>query len=403
MRTLRATSATHLLPLAALIGWPFTASPAGGQCRYDVKIIDYPVSCGLGFAITVGLSLNAQGVVVGRYKCATWDHDEGFRWTPPNSYFSLPRPPGVWSLAAEDVNDAGAICGTYIGVGFRGFVYQNDQYTELPPLQGPYSWAVAINNAGLAVGARTIRSDTAPFNALVWSADNSVTDLGVMSGPYSSAVAINEAGQVTGWAGNGVITSDTFVWKEGRLALLGPIPGGFTSKPSAISDDGVIVGAGSIPFKGYPFGVLRAFVWKNDTYTVLGPLGGVSSIAYGISPHGRQVVGGGGLLWQDGVMHDLNDLTKSPPGFVIQDAVDVNNDGLIVAVAKAPGAGGEIVTFLLTPVGQPLGDLDNDCRVGIVDFLMLLGEWGQIGSRADLDGDGVVGPLDFAILLESWG
>jgi hypothetical protein len=68
----------------------------------------------------------------------------------------------------------------------------------------------------------------------------------------------------------------------------------------------------------------------------------------------------------------------------------VNNRGQILAGA------------VLTPVGQPPGDLDHDCRVGIIDFLLLLGRWGETDSAADLDGDGAVNGVDLAILLATW-
>ena len=45
---------------------------------------------------------------------------------------------------------------------------------------------------------------------------------------------------------------------------------------------------------------------------------------------------------------------------------------------------------------------DNDGNVGIVDFLALLAEWGQIGTPCDLDGGGV-GITDFLALLANWG
>ena len=45
---------------------------------------------------------------------------------------------------------------------------------------------------------------------------------------------------------------------------------------------------------------------------------------------------------------------------------------------------------------------DNDGEVGIVDFLALLGQWGQIGTPCDFDGGGV-GIVDFLKLLANWG
>jgi hypothetical protein len=40
--------------------------------------------------------------------------------------------------------------------------------------------------------------------------------------------------------------------------------------------------------------------------------------------------------------------------------------------------------------------------VGIIDFLLLLGRWGETDSAADLDGDGAVNGVDLAILLATW-
>ena len=56
----------------------------------------------------------------------------------------------------------------------------------------------------------------------------------------------------------------------------------------------------------------------------------------------------------------------------------------------------------------PLGDLDGDGSVGIVDFLLLLAAWGPCPEQptpcsADLDGDGLVGITDLLILLANWG
>jgi hypothetical protein len=45
---------------------------------------------------------------------------------------------------------------------------------------------------------------------------------------------------------------------------------------------------------------------------------------------------------------------------------------------------------------------DNDNNVGIVDFLALLGQWGELGTSCDIDGGGV-GITDFLTLLRHWG
>ncbi len=43
-----------------------------------------------------------------------------------------------------------------------------------------------------------------------------------------------------------------------------------------------------------------------------------------------------------------------------------------------------------------------DGEVGIVDFLELLSQWGQVGTSCDFDGGGV-GIVDFLALLAHWG
>ncbi len=54
----------------------------------------------------------------------------------------------------------------------------------------------------------------------------------------------------------------------------------------------------------------------------------------------------------------------------------------------------------------PPGDVDGDGIVGVVDFLLLLAEWGVCGPAAecsaDYNGDGMVGILDLLILLVNW-
>ena len=52
--------------------------------------------------------------------------------------------------------------------------------------------------------------------------------------------------------------------------------------------------------------------------------------------------------------------------------------------------------------GCPWDCADGDGIVGIVDFLALLAQWGQVGTSCDFDGDGV-GITDFLTLLGVWG
>ena len=104
------------------------------------------------------------------------------------------------------------------------------------------------------------------------------------------------------------------------------------------------------------------------------------------------------FVWKNRVMYDLNDLIPEDAGVVVTAALAVNNSGQIAAVGQASGS----AALVLTPVEAPLGDIDGDCHVGLIDFTILLASWGQADSPADLNQDGVVGIVDFLILLANW-
>ena len=402
--------------IAALAGLFGLAGQAKAQCQYDVTVLQFPINCEFGLpVITSGFGLNELGAVVGYYYCPTWEHDEAFLWTPEGGYVTLGRPPGVSSAIPTDINDQGVICGTMIvaDVGFRGFVYDHGEWTELPPVVdavGAWSSAAAISNDNIVVGRRSVRVDTAPQNAYIWSAEQGFTDLTVL-GDNSAATAINGT-RVVGWRADAGQEKEGFLWQDGKATLLGPVPGGFTSDPYAVSQDGIVVGSGRIPLKGSPVGAPRAFVWDSSEFIMLGTLPAHAwSRALDIRSAPQQVVGRSwnvdgnpnishGFIWENAVMTNLNELIRPDLELLIQSAGAIASRGQIVANGHDPN--GDVVAFLLTPIKPPFGDLDGDCEVGILDLLILLAAWGETGSRADLNNDGVVGILDLLILLANW-
>ncbi len=372
-------------------------------------MLHYPINCGIGQLFTTGRAMNRRGTVVGSYCCPLWEYDESFLWTAEGGFTTLQRPPGVVSAIAEDINDDGVICGTMVvnGFGDRGFVYENGVWTQLPPgiPDSGMSKAVGISNSCVAVGQRQVAGANGPFNVYAWSPSLGFLDL-VASGPEDFARDISKGGLVLGWTGENWLNGQGFLWNDGAVTYLGPVPGGSNSEPYAVNEEGAIVGAGMIPMPGYTYGVPRAFLWIDGTFTMLGTLPGYApSQAYGINALG-QVVGRSGnanvseaFIWQNGSITNLNDLV--PPGLgTLRMAGRVADDGTIMAYRSTE-------TLMLKPVNVPIGDLDLDCRVAILDFLNLLEHWGPcpetVGCRADLDGDGLVGFADFAMLLASWG
>ena len=391
---------------------------ASAQCNYDVVVLEYPIDCSIGSVITRGLGMNEHGAVVGEYKCSIWTTTEAFLWTPEEGFSTLQRPPGVISASAVDINEQGVICGFMIvdGLGFRGFVWENGEWTELPPILPERGWSgsKAISNSGVVVGQRSVAEGVTPHNAFLWSRAGGFVDLGVMEGPNTSATAINnDATLVAGWIGGNQFSSTGFLWDGNSTIQMGPVPDGITSIPTAIDGSGRVGGWGKVSQKGYPFGVSRAFLWDNGQFTMLGTLPDhLRSAAMDTNDLG-QIVGpswtvndnpsiGHAVLWQNSVITELNTLISPPDPYTnIRTAWRIGEDGTILALANSSDMA------ILTPIDPPVGDLDLDCRVGIIDFLRLLADWGPCpettGCRADLNGDGVVDVLDFAMLLENWG
>ena len=399
-----------------MVQFLFLTAPVTAQipCSYDVQIIASPLDCGLGTVNTVGLGLNENGAVVGYYKCPLWNHTEAFLWTADGGFVTLQRPQGVSSAIAVDINDEGIICGTVFvsGLDNRGFVYENGEWTILPPVvdvPGARSSAAAINNAGVVAGQRSLTEEPNPQNAYIWSAEKGFTDLGVMKGGVSRATGITERGDVVGSTG-GLASpgQEAFLWQDGELILLGYVPQGISSWAIAVSSHGKIAGGGLMDPDKSDLPGQPAF-WEDGIWELLGVLPGCDIGGSRDANDLGMVVGSctepdntkRAFVWAMGRMFDLNDLVPKALDISLQRAKGINDAGQIVT--DGDDEAGENVSFLLTPTVAPLGDLDGDCVVGVSDLLILLGEWGQRDSPADLNGDGIVGVKDLLILLGNWG
>ena len=99
---------------------------------------------------------------------------------------------------------------------------------------------------------------------------------------------------------------------------------------------------------------MHAFIHDGNGMHDLGALAGGSSEAYSINNRGevvgRSAVPSGGhhaFLFREGRMLDLNDLIPAGAGWVLTEAMDINNDGQIVGNGYLDGA---VRAFLLTPM-----------------------------------------------------
>jgi uncharacterized membrane protein len=398
-----------------------TAGVAKGQCMYEVEVIAAP-PCQFGQSALIASGLNNLGEAVGRFSacpgCTPNCWDSAFYWSKATGIVPLPKPDGVTIMRAFDINDHQQIVGEvlYPGVAWRGFMYDmnTNEFHFLEPKFG-VGMAVlnAINNQGIAVGARSItKGGNNPHNAVIWDTNvGKITDLGIPpNSQNSTARAITNNLHIAGTVGGAIPQQGWVNNSDNNIQLLGAIPEGTTSGCFDINVARIAACAGFL--SPNPEGHLtQGAVWRNGEWELLPHLPGANSAGpLGINDI-EQVVGSVGfpsgneiaVLWQHSEVYQLNDLAKGS----FTRAREVNNQGQILANSGTKGA-------LLTPINVPLGDLNFDCRVDGHDLMILLESWGPVprgarGARrstpnlnADLNGDGVVDGADLLILLANW-
>lgn len=77
----------------------------------------------------------------------------------------------------------------------------------------------------------------------------------------------------------------------------------------------------------------------------------------------------------------------------------------VIAFAFVFAAVGSHFIFFSHASGYPVGDLNSDCSVNVLDLSILLSHWQQTGQGVvgDINGDGVVNILDLSTQLSHWG
>jgi len=196
-------------------------------------------------------------------------------------------------------------------------IWEKDHLRVLPPLSGDTNAAAAsINNQGQVVG--NSGDCTIPFgnsfHAVIWE-NGTAVDLGNLGGTTGNlASMINDQGQVVGQSGTGTGQFvHAFLWEGGKMQDLGTLPGSPISQALGINNKGQIVG------------------FAQDA-----AMDESSSIA---------------LLWQDGVLIDLNTLIPPDSPWFLEEAFSINDRGQI-AGHMFNASTGEIHAFLATPISD---------------------------------------------------
>lgn len=280
-------------------------------------------------------------------------------WQSGNSS-DLGAPDGYPNSIPRGINDHGQVAGWVVSTQnpvdsqatTRAFLADGHDMRLLGTLGGKNSRATAINGKGLVVGV----ADTAGGFRHAFTFDGrKMADLGTLgTGIMSVAWAVNSDGVVAGAADTGKGARHAVIWKKGRIVDLGSLPGGRVSCANAIDDQGEVAGYAETP-DGY-----HAFLWRGGAMQDLGTLKEEPSSACGMNNMG-QVVGSSGMghyllhafLWQNGHMADLNDAIAPGSGWVLTQAVAINDSGEIVCLAHK--ADHRVHALLLTPANLPAG------------------------------------------------
>ena len=257
---------------------------------------------------------------------------------------ALPTLPGGGNAAAFDINNRGQISGfsengtadstcltggtPFQVIRFEAVIWGPDgEIRELPPLKGDtVGVAFGINDSGQVAGASGLCSNTSippgPSgpHAVLWDRDGSATDHGNLGGALTVASSVNNRGDVVGGAlspKDGTIHA--FKWTKGKpMQDLGAFPGAFVTTAACcktINDRGEVVG-------------------------------------FAIDPTGMRA-----LLWENGVMTDLNTLMPAGSPWYLQSTAAINNAGEIAGQGLING---EVHAFLLTPKHSQDGDDESD-------------------------------------------
>lgn len=256
------------------------------------------------------------------------------------------------STWGRGINNHGVIAGhdSYPWrVPVRGWVWSHKELRYLSSEQATATWTTAINDAGMVVG------QTSAYEAFI-AIDGEFVLIDKAPG-YAAALGscINSFGDMAGYHIGEIsdIGDKSFVRFGGQVEAL-DIPGAYSHNALGLNDSRQVCGWA----RQDPSSPMIAFVWQDGKVTLIPPLvlgKRASSQAKAINQAGvvvgvceRADRGTYAFLWQDGVMHELNQLIdEASAGWRLHSATAINNHGQIVGQGAFDGVRR---AFLATPV-----------------------------------------------------
>lgn len=310
----------------------------------------------LGGPTSSASAVNSAGEVVGTSADASGALLP-FIWTPAGMSALGPLPDTPFGqpigASASDINDAGEVVGALTLLDVPGR-WQPFRWTQAAGYriiddQTVNAGAAAVNAAGDAVGANNRR-------AIKWLPTGEVLAL-PSAGWESSAVAINDAGIAVGSL-NYVGGIGGRRWAADGTATDLPTLGGNVNHPSGINNAGTIVGSSNLTVSGHQ----HAYLYSGGMITDLGTLGGSSSRATALNDAGYVVGESDGpdgarlpFVWNsDTGMQSLKELIDSSgSGWRLEQVTSINSKGQMAGSGVNPA--GRSHAFLLTPRTRIVG------------------------------------------------
>jgi probable HAF family extracellular repeat protein len=353
----------------AATAWLVLSSGASAQWVYQA------IDLGVAGRNSVAKGINNVGQVVGYADAFAGPLQVSYAtlWngTTPTTLGTLTNPEYRFSRATG-INDAGKVVGYENDGTYNGYSVIAWNGT-VPTTLASFGYGFGVNNAGQVVGNSQLGGRDSPSIATLWDG-SSPTYLGGLGGPYSTALAINDAGQIVGQAGRANGGGDRAVLWNGTVATdLGAPLGGTSSGAYGINNAGLVVGYSYVSDGSGA----RAVAWNGTVAVQLDTLyGGTGqSFAYDVNKSG-QIVGVSSLadrsstratLWNGTVATDLNAAFGKGPEWTLTEATGINDAGWISANGFNYGTG-ESHAFMLvaTLVPEPASYAMMLLGVGIV-------------------------------------
>jgi hypothetical protein len=187
------------------------------------------------------------------------------------------------NLTELSVPDGGKVAEWHAGINDSGLIFGNgflDAKTSARapfllgpngiqnlPFKGVSAYAIAMNNAGLLVGAWSTELNANP-QAVVWR-DGVSVELGALNrqGWYSYATAVNDQGLVAGTLQGPMRQRSVFLWDADGMRDLGKPPScEWACTPRGMNRGGQIVGLAQDDIEPPNY---HGWIWRDSAYTPL--------------------------------------------------------------------------------------------------------------------------------------